>query len=98
PADIRTNGRLADLISAADWPAPGNAPIAWLGDPVAIKEAAGVTLRRQSGANLIVTGREVVQPAALQCAAVMSHAEQQAAGRGAAMNRRRRSRTSSLRI
>ncbi len=80
PADIRTNTRLADLIAASQWPAPVNAPLAWLGDPVAIKEAAAVTFRRQSGSNLLVVGQQEESAIAIMATAVVSIAAQQKPG------------------
>ena len=80
PADIRTNTKLADLIALSNWPVPVNAPLAWLGDPVAIKEAAAVTFRRQSGSNLLVVGQQEESAMAIMATAIVSIAAQQKPG------------------
>src|SRR5207249_2445586 len=72
PADINKNRRLMELLNAPDWPAASAAPIAWLGDPVAIKEPTGVTLRRQSGANVMIVGQQEESAMALQAAMMLS--------------------------
>ena len=80
PANIRTNSRLAELIAAPAWPAPGNAPQAWLGDPVAIKEPTAVNFRRQSGSNLMVIGQQEESAIAIIASALISLAAQQKPG------------------
>ncbi len=77
PADIRTNTKLADLIALPRWPEPTNTTFAWLGDPVAIKEAAAVTFRRQSGSNLLVVGQQEESAIAIMATALVSIAAQQ---------------------
>jgi S-DNA-T family DNA segregation ATPase FtsK/SpoIIIE len=57
PADIHKNQRLAALLNSKAPPMP-NAPLAWLGEPVAIKDPTAVTLRRQSGANVLIVGQQ----------------------------------------
>ena len=57
PADPRDNDALVDLVSrhaANDAPEPN----LWLGSAVRIEPATGITLRRQSGNNLLVVGQE----------------------------------------
>src|SRR5688500_16481595 len=50
PADMHQNARLAQLLSAPEWPATSpTPPVGWVGDPVAIKEPTAITFRRQSG-------------------------------------------------
>src|SRR5437763_1052805 len=80
PANLRTNARLNELLAAPDWPAPSNAPVAWLGDPVAIKEPTGVPMRRQSGSNLMVIGQQEEQAIAIIAAALVPRAAQQRPG------------------
>jgi hypothetical protein len=55
PADIRDNRLLADCLSQRGQ--DRLPPCIWLGDPVAIKEPTAATLRRQSGANLLMVGQ-----------------------------------------
>jgi hypothetical protein len=57
PADVTKNQRMMKLIDASEWPPSTVAPIAWLGDPVAIKDPTAVYLRRQSGANMLLVGQ-----------------------------------------
>src|SRR5439155_1393234 len=57
PADILKNQRLAALLNSTA-PPPTAAPLAWLGEPVAIKDPTAVTLRRQSGANVLIVGQQ----------------------------------------
>lgn len=56
PAELSENTLLADLTSGKSKPNT-MAPVAWLGDPVSIKSPTAVTFKRQSGANLIITGQ-----------------------------------------
>jgi hypothetical protein len=77
PANIRTNAKLAGLLAAPGWPQAGGSPLAWLGDPVAIKEPTAVTMRRQSGSNLMVIGQQEEQAIAIMASALVSLAAQQ---------------------
>lgn len=74
PADLSKNRRLMELMSARQ-PLQG-APRAWLGEPVAIKEPTGVTLRRQSGANVLVVGQSEEPAMATLLASMLSLAAQ----------------------
>ena len=56
-ADIRQNRHTTKLVESSTWPTAPTAPQIWLGEPVAIKEPTGVTLRKQSGANLLIVGQ-----------------------------------------
>jgi S-DNA-T family DNA segregation ATPase FtsK/SpoIIIE len=53
-ADIAKNQRLMATLRV---PATVRSPIAWLGDPVAIKDPTQATFRTQSAANLLVMGQ-----------------------------------------
>ncbi len=46
PADLRANRRLDALLQSPRWPEPTAAPVAWVGEPVAIKDPTGLALRR----------------------------------------------------
>ncbi|MCZ6681708.1 MAG: FtsK/SpoIIIE domain-containing protein, partial [Planctomycetota bacterium] len=78
PADIRTNGALADLLESPGWGGPPAAPRVWLGEAVAIKDPTSVTFRRQSGANLIVVGQRDDAAMGIMTAAMASLAAQHA--------------------
>lgn len=57
-ADPQKNAALVRLLDARQWPKPSPAPVAWLGEAVAIRdEAAHIAFRRQSGWNLLVVGQ-----------------------------------------
>jgi energy-coupling factor transporter ATP-binding protein EcfA2 len=73
PADITKNRVMESLIAAKSWPAAGSAPVvAWLGDPVAIKDPTALAFRRQSGSNAILVGQADEGAMALMAAAVTS--------------------------
>jgi hypothetical protein len=79
PADVAKNRKLAALLesSVRDGAATG-APLAWIGEPVAIKEPTGLAMRRQSGANVIVIGQQEEPSMAVLVCAMISIAAQQA--------------------
>lgn len=64
-ADPARNEPLTALLKADGYgPTPG-APLAWLGDPVAIKEPTAASLRRQAAANLLIVGQRDEQATAM---------------------------------
>lgn len=83
PADLSRNKRLDRLMETkpptADAKRPA-APIIWLGDPVAIKEPAGITLRDQSGANVLIIGQHEEPAMALIASSMISLTAQHAKG------------------
>jgi S-DNA-T family DNA segregation ATPase FtsK/SpoIIIE len=59
PADLGKNRLLAEMLEAPAWPAAAPQPaIAWLGDPVAIKEPTAASFRRQGSSNLLIVGQQ----------------------------------------
>jgi hypothetical protein len=76
PAQITRNRRLMELLEAKDWPVAVSAPLAWLGEPVAIKDPTVVTFRRQSGANLLIIGQQEEPAMAIMAGAMISLAAQ----------------------
>ncbi|MBK7405178.1 MAG: hypothetical protein IPJ41_11240 [Phycisphaerales bacterium] len=52
------------------------APIAWLGEPVSIKEPTGAVMRRRGGANLLIVGQRSETAAAMLASSVISLAAQ----------------------
>jgi len=76
PADITKNRVMESLISAKAWPATAGPPIAWLGDPVAIKDPTALAFRRQSGSNAMFVGQAEEGSMALMAASVASIALQ----------------------
>jgi energy-coupling factor transporter ATP-binding protein EcfA2 len=57
PADIRKNPALMEYLGAAKYQPLVGMPLAWLGDPVAIKAPTAVSFRRQSGSNVLIIGQ-----------------------------------------
>jgi len=75
PADIRNNRQLAACIKQSDSTAT-TTPRIWLGAPVVIKEPTAVTLRRQSGANILMVGQRDEAAMNLMSTALVSLATQ----------------------
>lgn len=74
-ADLRHNQQAMKLIEASSPPAIA-APQIWLGEPVAIKDPTSVSLRRQSGANLLIVGQRDDVSQSLLAASILSIAIQ----------------------
>jgi adenylate kinase family enzyme len=79
PADITKNERLTALLAAAR-PAATQSPVAYLGEPVAIKEPTSVTFQRQSGANVLLVGQHDEAARAIFTSALISLAAQHKPG------------------
>jgi len=75
PADVGRNHVLAELIATAK-PKDIVAPLAFLGEPVAIKSPTGIPMRRQSGANVLVIGQQDELSMAMLNMAIISLAAQ----------------------
>jgi DNA segregation ATPase FtsK/SpoIIIE-like protein len=75
PADIAQNRPLARMLQQKPTAVP-SAPRAFLGDPVAIKEPTSVSLRRQSGSNLLIIGQQDQSALAMLAGALISLAAQ----------------------
>ncbi|MBN1766294.1 MAG: DUF87 domain-containing protein, partial [Sedimentisphaerales bacterium] len=76
PADITTNRLLGVCLEPGDRDQKHSVPTIWLGDPVAIKDPTAVSFRRQSGANLMITGQRDETARSLMSAAIASLAVQ----------------------
>ncbi|HEY1186461.1 MAG TPA: FtsK/SpoIIIE domain-containing protein, partial [Gemmata sp.] len=72
-AVLANNRPLAKQLTA---PAPVKVPVAWLGDPVAIKEPTGAPFRAHSGSNLLMIGQSEDAARALFVSAALSLAAQ----------------------
>lgn len=77
PADIRENKTLMQWIQHRPETDISGAPVLWLGAPLAIKTPTSVTLRRQSGAHLLMVGQRDDMALHLISAAWLSLAAQQ---------------------
>ncbi len=75
-ADIRANRQLAACIHPRGPAQEVATPKLWLGDPVVIKDPTAVSLRRQSGANLLMIGQRDDVAMNLMTAALVSLAAQ----------------------
>jgi len=79
PADVNKNVRLRALLDAprpAEGTPPPVSPVGYLGEPVAIKDPTGISLRRQSGSNMLVIGQQDESAMALIQSMIVSLAAQ----------------------
>lgn len=79
PADLRQNSLLEALVRAPAWPVesgPQNAPRAWVGESVAIKDPTAAVFSRQAGSNLLLIGQRDDAVDALLCSALLALAAQ----------------------
>ena len=76
-ADIATNHTLSQILNT---PTVSKAPLAWLGDPVAIKDPTAGVFRNLGGANLLVIGQNEPGARGLFASAIAGLAPQLAVG------------------
>ncbi|GIW87444.1 MAG: hypothetical protein KatS3mg108_1768 [Isosphaeraceae bacterium] len=77
PSDIRRLASLRALLDADTWPEPPpRAPLAWLGEAVAIKDPTAAVFRRQGGHNLLLVGQDADAARGIFAAALLSLAAQ----------------------
>jgi DNA segregation ATPase FtsK/SpoIIIE, S-DNA-T family len=76
PADFRLNPSLAQQLGPEKYAANVVAPVAWLGDPVAIKAPTAIAFRRQSGANILIVGQNEEAAMAMTALSLVSLAAQ----------------------
>ena len=78
-ADPQRNGKLVSMLDAKAWPKSlGSAgALAYLGEPVAIKDPTSIAFRRQAGTNVLVVGQADEQAIALLTQMMISIAAQQ---------------------
>ena len=77
PAEIAQNRPLGDLLDGREPSAPARAPLAWLGEPVAIKDPSAAIFRRQSGGNLLIAGQNDEAALGMLLSSLVSLAAQQ---------------------
>lgn len=58
PADLSRNRLLTAALAGSPPEQVPAAPVAWIGDPVAIKSPTSMSFRRQSGANALIVGQQ----------------------------------------
>ncbi|MBK9092163.1 MAG: hypothetical protein IPM84_05195 [Anaerolineae bacterium] len=83
PAQIEKNAALAGLLAGK--PLDAKAPLAWLGDPIAIRDPLAAAFRKQAGANLLIVGQNEEAAFGLFSAALMALAAQTPTGDAAAI-------------
>ena len=71
PADLRKNQELRALWATLPATTPKEA-LAWLGEPIAIKEPTAALFRRQSGRNLFILGQEELEAQGVLASALLS--------------------------
>ncbi len=76
PARLENNPQLAQLLRQPQWPELPRAPLAWLGDPVAIRPPLGVPFAPEAGNHLLVVGYQQESALAMFTAALVSLAAQ----------------------
>ncbi len=77
PADILKNTKLEKMLTQPTVNNQQSSAVAFLGEPVAIKEPTGVVFRRQSGSNMLVIGQQEESAAAIVAMSMISLAAQQ---------------------
>lgn len=78
PADLAENSALAALIESPNGETTNQSAKAWLGAAVAIKDPVCIEFQRQTGANLLVVGRDLVASTGVLSACLVSLAVQHA--------------------
>ncbi len=76
PADLTSNPLLRRVLEPTAWPESPRSAQAWLGDPVAIKEATSALFRRQAGNHLLVVGQNEEGSLGVTVATLLSLAAQ----------------------
>ena len=77
-ADTTRNAKLNNALDMAAWPkSVGGGALAWLGEPVAIKDPTAVQFRRNAGVNVLTVGQSDEQTMAMFNMMIVSLAAQQ---------------------
>jgi hypothetical protein len=82
PADVGKNHLLAGLLQGPAPTALPAAPLAWLGEPMAIKDPTAATFRAQGGSNLLIVGQQDEAALGMLVTALVSLAAQSPRGSG----------------
>lgn len=78
PAKLEKNSALASLLTGQ--PIASKAPMAWLGDPIAIRDPLAAVFRKQAGTNLLIVGQNEEAAFGMLSAALTALAAQAPAG------------------
>jgi DNA segregation ATPase FtsK/SpoIIIE, S-DNA-T family len=76
PADLARNPLLVPKLDAPSWPASPRSALAWVGDPVAIKEPTAALFRRQGANHLLIVGQNDEPALGIMVSALLSLAAQ----------------------
>ena len=76
PAELARNPMLRKALDAPGWPETPRSALAWVGEPVAIKEATSVLFRRQGGNHLLIVGQNDEAALGVAASALLSLAAQ----------------------
>jgi hypothetical protein len=80
PADISKNRQLLKLLDDGLPKDQPLAPLAWMGEPVAIKDPSAISMRRQSGVNCLIVGQADEQALAIMLSQIVSLSAQHPKG------------------
>jgi DNA segregation ATPase FtsK/SpoIIIE-like protein len=80
PADISKNRHLLKLLDVGLPKQPPPAALAWMGEPVAIKDPSAIAMRRQSGVNCLIVGQADEQALAIMLSQIVSLSAQHPKG------------------
>ncbi len=75
-ADLAANPALRERLDADAWPESPRSALAWLGDPVAIKEPTAALFRRQAANHLLIVGQDEEAALGVTASALASLASQ----------------------
>jgi len=76
PAELPRNTLLADLLESLERPEPPSAPLAWLGEPITIKDPTAARFGRHNGANVLMIGQRDESAMAMFGSSLLSLAAQ----------------------
>lgn len=76
PANIRKNHALKSVLVAPVPPQPPRNLLAWLGEPIAIKDLVTVTFKRQSSTNMLIVGTDELAALGMLTTTIISLAAQ----------------------
>lgn len=79
-ADVAENDRFTDMLQTPSWGTPQKAVVAWVGDPIAIKEPTAVRLHPVAGNNVLMVGQQEEVGLGMQVTALLSLTAQHAPG------------------
>ena len=77
PALVGNNPRLEEFLRSPSWPTePPKAPMAWLGEAIAIKDPTSAAFRPQGGTNLLIVGQDDEAATGILASTILSLAAQ----------------------